>query len=263
MELLLNAASHCASPAATPPTRPFAQSADFQAWSSASTGCTETSPSEWSIAVTRRNGEWPPPADSSPLTSLRSASWDRRAEAGFTKRNEAIRGFQQAVDQGAVCDVHGVSTVVDNLSQSFGGLRRTNTSRHSSGLGSTDNKQQGATPPESPSSRTSGRSSISLHLESPFNYELPSRVYSLHLSDTTPPQSGSSCTSESFLSPSTHSSVAYPRGGGRAQSSTSMWGPAQAPDPGSQLRAQQMRWGEAPFVRSLNRPSGGNMVIDC
>ena len=241
MELILNAASHCASPAATSSTQPFAQSADFQAWSSASTGCTEPTPSEWSIAVTRHNSELPlrvkSPADSSPLTSLRSSSGDRRAEAAFSKRNDAIKSFQQAVDHGAVCDVYGVSTAV-NMSQSFGGVRGTNLSGYSSRTGSMESKQHGATPPESPS--TSGRSSISLHHESPFNYEMASRVYSRHFSDSTPPRSGSSCTSDSFFSPSTYRNVEYSPGGRVLLGSPARWGPAQAPGPGPQL-AQQMR----------------------
>ncbi len=66
MELILNASP-------TRSTQPYAQSADFQAWSSASTGCTEASPSEWSIAMTNHSGELPlptePPQSGSSLAS--------------------------------------------------------------------------------------------------------------------------------------------------------------------------------------------------
>jgi hypothetical protein len=219
MELILNASP-------TRSTQPYAQSADFQAWSSASTGCTEASPSEWSIAMTNHSGELPLPTDASPRTSLMSSSGDCRVEA--TRRHDAIMGFQQALDQGAVCDVHEALVSSLSTSSDFSVLHRSSLNGHYSGRASMINsKQHGARSPELPSSHTSGRSTTSLYQESSFNYHLAPPVYSLLHKETVPPQSGSSLASTSCFPPSMHHNIgALYSPSGHALSSPNMLGRA-------------------------------------
>lgn len=231
MELILNASP-------TRSTQPYAQSADFQAWSSASTGCTEASPSEWSIAMTNHSGELPLPTDSSPMTSLMSSSGDCLVEA--MRRHDAIKGFQKALDQGAVCDVH--EALVNSLSTSndFSVLHRSSLNGQYSGPGSMRNsKEHGAKFPESAPSHTSGRSTTSLYQESSFNYQLAPPVYSLPHKETPPPQSGSSLASKSCFLPSIHHNIgASYSPSSRTLSTPNMWG--RASDSGLQV-TQQIR----------------------
>lgn len=230
MELILNASP-------TLWTKPYAQSADFQGWSSASTGCTEASPAERSIELTSHSGGELLPTDSSPMTSLMSSSWDCRVEA--TRRHDAMKGFQQALDQGAVCDVHEALATSLSTSNDFNVLHSSLNGQYS-GPGSTrSSKQHGAKFPKLSSSHTSGRSTTSLYQESSFNYQPAPPVYSLLHKETVPPQSGSSLASKSCSLPSMHHNIgASYSPSGHALSSHNMWG--RASDSGLQV-TQQIR----------------------
>ena len=65
-------------------------------WYSASTVNTDNQ-SEQSVAMTKRNGESPPTDGSVPSLSSSNDKW-----------NETIKGFVQAVNRGATCDIQGI-----------------------------------------------------------------------------------------------------------------------------------------------------------